>query len=366
MRSGIDLQEAENERKLAQEAVMRSTAGFLKSLDLISESYLAQVLLALWDSGLYEYVRHHDSFEIETAARDLHLDAGILKELIEYLVGRSLMEPVGTAGIRLTARGRPYWNYVTRGALTSHLGGYNPMLTHLGPLLRKEISLEDPKLARLGRLVAVGAGFTLLGTGMIPWVLEVIKGIGGQFIMDLGCGAGDFLIQLALRWPNGRGIGIDMSPEAIAEANRKAESNGVAQRIAFHAAALSAEPMRINRETLDRIDVVTSMFVLHEFGGHGGPDAIAEVIAALHTQLPGRKLLMLEGTRADPFKMNKARARTYSQLDYSFIHPLSRQGPLRTPEEWEAIIQKAGGRLVDRIGGFNLIPSWISLFVVQL
>jgi SAM-dependent methyltransferase len=359
------LDQADRERKAAAEAITRSTSDFLKSIDLISASYLAQVLIALWDSGLYEYVRDRGKVNIEASASELNLDAMVLRQLIEYLVGRGLMKPDGSAFV-LTERGRPYWNSVTRGALLAHLGGYNPLLIQLGPLLRREVDLHDPSLDRLERQVAVGSGHSQLGNGMVLWILDAIRGLDARCVLDLGCGAGDFLLQLVLRWPGGRGVGIDMSAAAIAEATQKAQMYGVADRVRFHRAVLSAAPMALDREDLDAVDVVTAMFMLHEFGGRGGTEAIVAGIASLGAQLPGRTLLLVEGARADPIRFGATPQRTYAQLDYSFIHPLSRQGPLRTPEEWEQLIAAGGARLLKRVDGFNLVPAWISAYVIKL
>lgn len=363
--ASIDLDDANTEAAIVGRLAARSASQFLQSLALISDSYLSQILIALWDSGLYEYVRTHERIEIKLAADELGLDENVLQWLLEYLVGRGIMKPEGTAVV-LSEQGQPYWNYLTRGVLTCHLGGYNPMLTRLGPLLRKEIGLDDPSLSRSGRLVAMGAGYTILANGTIPWVLSIIKELGGQFVLDLGCGVGDFLIQLALTWPHGRGVGIDMDAEAIAEAKKKAEKYDVANRIAFQQAELSDKPMRMEEDALANIDTLTAIFMLHEFGGRGGASAISTAIGSLNKQFPGRKLLMVEGTRADPSALCASPPRTYGQLDYSFLHPLSRQGPLRTPDEWKQIIESAGATLLDRIPGFRLIPSWVSLYVIGL
>jgi SAM-dependent methyltransferase len=283
--------------------------------------------------------------------------------LLEYLLGRGLMAPDGES-LALSDRGRVYWNYVTRGVLMAHLGGYNPMLTRLGPLLRREIDLNDPSLDRDGRLVAIGSGCSLLGNGTITWIQREVRRLGGRYVLDLGCGAGDFLIQLALRWQDGGGAGIDMSAEAIAAARQSAAAHGVADRLVFCEARLSEKPMELPDHVLDRVDTLTAMYMLHEFAGDGGIERITSMLASLRKQFPGRKLLMAEGARADALEANARPPRTYAQLDYSFIHPLSRQGPLRTPEEWEQIIETAGARLLERIPGFNMIPAWISLYVI--
>jgi SAM-dependent methyltransferase len=358
-------QEVDHEAKICADLIGRSLGPYLKTVGLVSEAYLAQVLVALWDSGLYEYVRGNGKIEINAAAEELNLDPSVLRSLIEYLMGWGLMAPEGD-GFVLSEKGRPYWNYITRGVLTAHLAGYNQLLVNLGPLLRKEIDINDPKLDRSGRLVASGSGYALQGSGTIPWILKLIKQISGTFVMDIGCGAGDFLIQLALRWSDGAGIGIDMNREAITQAIANADRCGVSDRLVFQFAKLSAEPMTIDKDILDKVDTLTAMYLVHEFSGRGGPAAITSAISQLRAQFPGRKLLMLEGERADPAALYAAPPRTFAQLDYSFIHPLSRQGPLRTAKEWEEIIKSAGATLLDRIPGFGQVPGWISLYIIAL
>jgi SAM-dependent methyltransferase len=364
-RNPINQSEVDFEASNCAELVGRSLGAYLKTVELVSDAYLAQVLVALWDSGLYEHIRVNGCVSIDQTAEDLNLEPQVLRSLVEYLVGRGILAPEGDSFV-LSKKGQPYWNYITRGVLTSHLAGYNQLLTNLGPLLRKEISINDPRLDRSGRLVASGSGYALLGSGTIPWILKLIKQIGGTCVMDVGCGAGDFLIQLALRWEGGEGVGIDMNSEAIAEAEANAERCGVSNRLTFRHAKLSAEPMPIEREILEKIDTLTAMYLLHEFAGRGGPAAITAAISQLRHQFPGRKLLMLEGERADPVAFCAASPRTFAQLDYSFIHPLSRQGALRTPVEWEQIIKSAGATLLERIPGFGQVPGWISLYIIAL
>lgn len=142
----------------------------------------------------------------------------------------------------------------------------------------------------------MAAGYTILANGTILWVLDAIRKLDGKYVLDLGCGAGDFLIQLALKWPLGAGMGIDLDPDAIAAARKNAEAHGVAGRIQFQQATLSAEPMAIAANALAKVDILTAIFMLHEFGGRGGPEMISTLIRSLRMQFPGRKLLMVEGT----------------------------------------------------------------------
>lgn len=52
-------------------------------------------------------------------------------------------------------------------------------------------------------------------------------------ILDLAAGTGDWSLLLARRFPDARITGVDLSPEMLAAARRKAERRGLADRIRF-------------------------------------------------------------------------------------------------------------------------------------
>src|SRR5580704_2626870 len=107
----ISQQDVDREARICAELVGRSLGAYLKTVGLVSEAYLAQVLVALWDSGLYEYVRQNGHVEIGAVSAELSLEPAVLRSLIEYLVGRGIMAPDGDAFV-LSEKGRSYWNYI--------------------------------------------------------------------------------------------------------------------------------------------------------------------------------------------------------------------------------------------------------------
>ncbi|HEU5322667.1 MAG TPA: class I SAM-dependent methyltransferase, partial [Methylomirabilota bacterium] len=159
---------------------------------------------------------------------------------------------------------------------------------------------------------------------------------------------GDFLIQLALRDEKARGIGVDVSADALAEARPRAEAFGVGERLEFHEAAVGPRPLGVPRAVLDRVEVVTAMYMLHEFG-RDGRDAVVDVIRALRRQLPGRLLLALEVEACDPveFARQDPPAPHHGRLDYRLIHALSGQGLPRSQADWHGIFTEAGCRIVE-------------------
>jgi SAM-dependent methyltransferase len=92
-------------------------------------------------------------------------------------------------------------------------------------------------------------------------------------ILDTGCGNGEILRRALLAHPRARGLGVDLDPDAIAEASRR--SDGLAARFEVRDAA-----------TLDgRFDAVINVGASYAHGGF--PSAIAALRALAPAALYG-------------------------------------------------------------------------------
>lgn len=67
---------------------------------------------------------------------------------------------------------------------------------------------------------------------VVKAMLQLAKVSGSDVIYDLGCGDGRIVIEAA-KSVGARGVGIDIDPERIAEANANARAAGVASRVQF-------------------------------------------------------------------------------------------------------------------------------------
>jgi ribosomal protein L11 methylase PrmA len=63
-------------------------------------------------------------------------------------------------------------------------------------------------------------------------MLQLARVTSGDIVYDLGCGDGKIVIAAAVKY-GARGVGIDIDPERIKEANQNAQDAGVAGKVRF-------------------------------------------------------------------------------------------------------------------------------------
>jgi SAM-dependent methyltransferase len=94
----------------------------------------------------------------------------------------------------------------------------------------------------------------------------------GARVADVGCGHGASTILMAQAFPRSAFVGSDYHPESIAEAQKRAEAAGVADRVTFEVASAQGFPGT-------GYDLVTTFDALHDMGDPVG--AARQVLGAL-------------------------------------------------------------------------------------
>ncbi len=313
---------------------------------MMSQTILSHILLGLSDAGFYEYISQHSRFKELDAVEALNLDAFTFNAICEYLLGCGIFVKVND-DYELTSKGQRVFNVYTRGVVNVYLGGYHAVLEALGSVLKKDFPLNSNTLERSTKHAAAGTAH-LTAPFTIPDVFDVIQGNSATTCLDLGCGTGDFLLQWVLQSYDHHGVGIDMSSEALAQARDTAQRWGVEDRLSFIEAEIGPDPLQIDDELVEKVDFVTSMYMLHEFG-RGGHGAIVDVIKALKQKLPGRRLLAVEVEEIHPETFAKVQGEKshFGRLDYRIIHQLSGQGLPRSQDKWHSILRDADCDIVE-------------------
>ncbi|MGD0732859.1 MAG: class I SAM-dependent methyltransferase [Terracidiphilus sp.] len=350
------LAEGVRARKLSGE--VEGVKCLADGMRMINNAVMAQVLFALWDSGFYEYSLTHPRFAAAEAAEALNLDAEVFLALLHHLVGYGILRVDGEQ-MELTEYGSRLSNIVVRGVLNINLGGYGAQLRDIGPLLRKEVTRSDVEEGHSGVHSGLGTE-ELTAVRLVPAVLKILSERNLHSMLHLACGSGGFLVQIARSDPSFRAIGIDRLPEKIAGAEEKLRRYGLESRIQLLQAVIGTDPLPLDEETRSGIDVVASIYLLHEIGRYGR-QRIVDVLRQIKAFFPGKLFLFSETMPpSTPDSVVKPPSQ-YSQLDYLLIHRLRGKGMPLQPAEWKSIVADAGIKLLD----FKEVYS-IGLFLAEL
>lgn len=336
------------EGQRVREQLQQDPSPVVEARNAMSQTILINVLQALSDSGFYEYLSRYGAFNVHAAAEKLQLDFFVFDTLMDYLVGRGLLEKENEK-ISITSRGEIFFNAYSRGLFNVYWGGYKAIFYHLGSVLQKKIALEDTRLNRSSFHAATGTSQLTCGF-TIPKVLELIDSQNCRYVLDLGCGTGDFLTHIARLNSNLKGIGIDSSAEAVVEAKKRADNLSLGGRLLFFMTEVGNGRLAVPSEFLEKVDIVTCMYMLHEFG-RDGEGAIVQILKSLKKQLVGKLFLILETEECTSEEASQKEH--YGPLDYRLIHILSRQGLPRKPRQWCDIFQEANCSIIEpgvRIG----------------
>jgi SAM-dependent methyltransferase len=115
----------------------------------------------------------------------------------------------------------------------------------------------------------------------------------GADVAEVGCGAGQCIVPVAVGYPHSRFTGYDIDATSIARARAKAASAGVGDRLVFE--QLAAE----NIPAADRFDLVMAFNCIHDMANPRG--ALANIQRALK---PGGVLMWSEADASDQLEEN--------------------------------------------------------------
>jgi 2-ketoarginine methyltransferase len=258
------------------------------------------------------------------------------RDLIRYEAGRFTLSPYGTEVC------------ADIGYLVWLVGGYGE------PLRRLESFLGTGRpygvdYVRDGKWVAGGAAL-LGGKDMVPHARKLLQEIEFSDILDLGCGNARFLIN-ACREFDARGVGVDISTEACADAERAVAEAGLVGRIVI----TEADARALDEiEALSNTDLVVTFFLLHEILAQG-MDVLVRYLTELRERLPrGAHLLAAE---VEP-PSDEADAPQRFTPEFTYVHAMMEQ-TLLSAAGWTEAFER-GGFTIRRVQG-NDMPGGLLL-----
>ena len=265
---------------------------------------------------------------LELSART-DLDPSSLSAICEYLYEIGVLERPRPGVFR--ARKRRRFEAVLDAVHGCH--AYQAPIQELARLLSGEFAYGRD-VARDDRYDAI-ASATLTSVFSYGFSHAVLRRSGASSLMDLGCGTGEYLAFLGSRGLPGPLYGVDLSEEAIAEGKRRGFES---ERVRLVAGDLFDLEKLAVEARVPRVDVVSFMFVLHEF-----EDAqVQAILASVRRAQPTARILLTELADRPSDEIAATRRTVFPEL--KFVHRLSRQ-VLRTPARWTELFSLAGYRV---------------------
>ncbi|MEU3625173.1 SAM-dependent methyltransferase [Amycolatopsis coloradensis] len=287
--------------------------------DLLSSLNLCHALLALANSGLLDRLRSKKS--VRTDELLAGMDERVGRGLLRYLEVRGVLtEHAGEHA--LSHRGALLTSGVALARLGFYLEAYGPVTGRMTDLLTGAATY-GVDVTRAGAQLGKHSG-TVSTASYTPTVLHALRSRSARTLLDLGCGGGSLLVEIATRHPQLRGVGMDLSPDAIADAQALAERAGVADRIRFvvgDAFAPGTWP-----EDCREMDVVCGVGVLHELF-RDGDQAVVDVLDRFAAMLSDDAVVLI----GEPELRYDDRE---NDSDFFLMHVLTAQGIPRDTAGW--------------------------------
>lgn len=296
--------------------------------DLVEAYQLARAVAVLNDLKVFECQK---PFTAKQLATKHGLDVALLAGVLEYVALRTELLRRTTRGQFVVTRNN------SRFLIDLYLGAYGSTADQLAQILRDPA--RAPASVDRVRYARAFASVDSAAQGILPDLISVLE---FNYTLDLGCGIGDLLIELARCNVAFVGWGIDSNPEMLKTARSRA-----GKRVQF----LEADCNRL-RETVpasvrSQIRSLTCCHVANEMFAHGERQAV-KWFRELRRLFPRRPLLICDYYgRLGRTNYRKLQRET---LLHDYAQLISGQGvPPATIAEWRSIYSKAGCRLVHAI-----------------
>lgn len=255
----------------------------------------------------------------------------LLAASLRYLRQRGVTNEAGGT-FTLTSFGEAV--YRDRGFLLWLVGGYGEPMRRLDALLSLGQRYGED-VNQDGRWVA--AGTTLMAKpDILPDAMALLGTLSFDTVLDLGCGDATFLTSVCRKF-DARGIGVDLSQAAYAEAGKTVADAGLADQIRLiHANVKALDEI----SGLGDIQLVLAFFLLHEFLAVG-KEALIGYLSGLSRRVPPGTGLVIGEVEPPTGEDDSA-----FTPEFALVHALKGQR-LLSADDWAEVLAAGGFTLSE-------------------
>lgn len=317
--------------------------------DAIDGYYLCSVLKGLQSSGIFE----HLSTPITACelAAVCGVSESILSGLLEFLCEFSDI-------VRRKSRGRFVLSPEYRAYRCLGFGIDKQVLAADAELKGVDRVLSGQTLTRneqRGDLLA-SAFETIEGETAIP-ASGLLSQMEAKYVVDLGCGVGKLLRDMALNDGEFLGVGVDNSVRMVQTSRRRNMEVGISRRVRVLKCDVRRLATRLGPSERKNVDVVHGKDIFNEFSNADGQELI-ELLRQLRKLFPGRSLLL-----SDYYGKLGQTEGIDGRFSITLLHDvfqlLSGQGvPPPNLEAWCEIYAKSGCDVEECYSGVTTGVEW--------
>jgi len=296
---------------------------------------LAHAVTALHDLGVLDALEK--PVTAEATARTLRLDCAMLRGTLEYVSART--DLVRKTGGQFVAT-RRYSDQVCF-LLDVYALAYGRNAVQLSNLLRQP-SLASRTVERKHLARAFDRAGSR-GLGVLP---GIIRQLGLGSVLDLGCGSGALLLEMAANDPKFIGWGLEVDATMCKVARERIRAAGMGNQV--HVLRGDANHVRaaLPRNVISGIAALTASQFANELFSSGTSRAVTWM-RGLRRLFPRRPMFIADYYGRLGAKAGKTRR---ENLVHDFAQLISGQGiPPSNRDQWAAIYSKAGCRLAHVI-----------------
>ena len=273
-----------------------------RMMDTMNSATLAMMVSVGHRTGLFDTMAKLPAATVEEIAEAAGLNQRYVREWLGAMTTGRIVEHDGAAQTYRLPAAHAAW--LTREASPNNLAASMQFMSVLGSVetqivdcFRHGGGVRYEQFERFSEVMAEESAQTVVAViaeHVVPMLgeetLERLR--TGAQVLDVGCGSGRALVELATIFPNSRFTGYDLLPEAIEAATRHAAARGVSN-VTFERRDVT-EPFGF-----DRYDLVTTFDAVHD---QAHPDRVlANIRAALK---PGGTYLMQDIAMQTPHAEN--------------------------------------------------------------
>jgi hypothetical protein len=304
----------------------------LSVLDLMEAFQLSHAVSALHDMGVLDQLRRPKT---STAlARKQGIDGKLLSGLLEYVALRTnLLSKVGNQ-FTITEN----YSEQARFFIDLYGGAFGQSASKLSTILRKPESASESVNADLH-----ARAFSQVQATAPRWEAAVVRQLGLNHIVDLGCGPAALLIQLASQDSEFVGWGVEVNPAMSRLARKNVREAGLADSLRVFTGDSRQIRQVLPEKVRRQIRSVAACQVANEMFSSGVSQAVAW-LKQIRETLSERVLLLSDyyGRLGSAFENTDRET-----LLHDYAQLISGQGiPPASLEEWQKIYHKAGCKLV--------------------